>query len=574
MLMKKSIVLITFDIFKPDYPTITYSIASILATLKKNKISFSHYPINIQQYIGKSSIDVNSSIKEVLSEAVTFFRKFDFIAIGVTRWSVEHTNKVLDLIGPYDGKIILGGYEITAIKEEDLIHEFPKADYFIKGYAEKALVKLINGEYGTPVKVIFEPLDDSHLFSPYSTGIISPNTRKIHWETKRGCKFSCGFCEWGNVLNKSTVFVNKENINKDIDIFSNSNIEEINILDGTFNIQNDYQEILESLITKTNAQIVFQARFEALTDSFLSFCSLNKKRVHLEFGLQTIHEEEMKVIGRKNIMERISANLKKLNESDINYEVSIIYSIPKQTVQSFIDTIEFLRVNNCKIIRAFPLQIPRNSALEEKKEEYKIAFKKDEYNVTSVASSISFTAENRIDMDHIAQSLCDNSNQIIINKSDAKKIANQKYQYDLPESWVKENIKFIRNEINRIIEDTFEFLNNDNSSRQMQPFKNLLFLILDKKATDETVFEHYTGNRPIIFVNESIENTKSLIVPGRRYHYKGDDKIAAIELICRFVLGESGHIYTFREFRFHGIESLVKILDRFYMLKAFPIKLK
>jgi len=400
--MNKSIILVTFDIFRPDYSTISYSVASLLSTLKNKGVKTSHYPINIEQFIGKSNKDITDSIKQLLRKSISYLKKFDFIAIGVTRWSIEHTNTILELLDDYTGKIILGGYEITAIDETDLIKEFPKADYFIKGYAEKSIVMIVNGIYTHNQKIVRESLDEDYLYSPYSTGILNTLSRKIHWETKRGCKFNCGFCEWGNAQNRETLCINNNTIDSDIEIFQHSNIEEINILDGTFNVHNEYLPILAKLIEKTNSKITFQARFEVLNETFINYCAEHSDRLHLEFGLQTIHPNEEKIIGRKNDLNKIQSKLEQLNSFRIDYEVSIIYAIPGQTPQSFIDTIEFLKINGCKKIMAFPLQVPRNSELEKKKDEYKITFQKDEYNVTSVSSSFSFNKYQRADMDRIA----------------------------------------------------------------------------------------------------------------------------------------------------------------------------
>lgn len=255
------------------------------------------------------------------------------------------------------------------------------------------------------------------MASPYLTGVLNLYTRKIYWETKRGCVFKCGFCEWGNA-EKILIEFDKKRLFDEIDLIKNSSIEEINILDATFNYGTNYLEILYYLLEQTDLKITFQARFECLTGKlggnlgkeFLELSAKYKDRIHMEFGLQTIHKDEMKVIGRKNKTEMIEPALEKLNTLGISYEVSIIYAIPGQTVERFIDTIEFLLTNHCKTIRAYPLQIPRNSELEKKRTEYQIVELVDEMNVRSIQSSFSFTKEQRTDMDEIALRL--NTNEL------------------------------------------------------------------------------------------------------------------------------------------------------------------
>lgn len=407
--MARDIVLVSFDYLKSDYDFRSYSISSILASLKKHKISSSHYCININQVSEERLLkekDIEDCMKEKIDDVVDYLMKFKFISIGVARWSKNYVKYLISRLKNknYSGKIICGSYEITATDDKNLVEKFGDADFFIKGYAEKPLVKLIKDNCYSSQKVINEELDPRYLASPYQEGIIPLYSRKIYWETKRGCKFSCGFCEWGNRGKKDAIDIDGEVLREDIKLFSNSNVEEINILDGTFNTGDYYLSYLSDLLNKTDCKITFQARFEAINDKyktrFLNLCEKYKDRVHLEFGLQTIHKNEMASIGRDNNMEKVEWALNGLNKRQISYEVSIIYAIPGQTIDSFIDTIEFLKINGCKKIRAFPLQIPENFKEERKKNVGDL--QSDCYKIESVANSSSFTKFERGCMDIIA----------------------------------------------------------------------------------------------------------------------------------------------------------------------------
>lgn len=561
--MKRQILLITFDIYRPDYPTINYSIASIMATLKENKISFSHYSINISQYVGidnqikfdmiglntercnekiPKQSSFNTAITNELLDSISYFKKFEYIAIGVTRWSIEHTNTIIELLGDYKGKIILGGYEITAISETDLQKEFPRVDYFIKGYAEKSLVQLINNQQKSPTKVIFEPLDNTFLFSPYSSGILNITTRKIYWETKRGCSFACGFCEWGNAQ-IGMIELDENHIQKDIEFFKNSNVDEINILDGTFNSKNDYQKILLQLINNTDAKITFQARFEILTNEFLKFCSEYKERLHLEFGLQTIHKKEMEIIGRTNNMNVISTRIDELNQYEIDYEVSIIYAIPEQTVESFIDTIEFLRVHKCKKIKAYPLQVPRNSELEHKKQEYQITFQKEKYNVQTVSSSISFQKENRKDMDNIADMLnVDNPYFLLVEDHNKQKIKTSQFQYKMSSDFVSRNIKSFLDLISHnFLQPTCYDIYRYSTFDGMATAGHLI------QITTNDYINYATEKQSIDYKNlNNGEKPEPIKIKNRIFSYHYDESVKSTRFYCKLVIGKSGYLYIYR----------------------------
>lgn len=411
---RDNIVLVSFDFPKSDYDYRSYAISAILASLKKYGISASHYFIDIHQVSEEkllngdfiqSDSDIDKLMHTKIDSILEYLVNFQFIAIGAARWSKDYVKYLVTKLREikYNGKIICGSYEVTATVNEDLLENFGDADYFIKGYAEKPLVKLIKDGCYASQKVINEPLDSKYLASPYQEGIIPLYSRKIYWETKRGCKFSCGFCEWGNRKHKDAIEIDEGILKKDIELFSNSNIEEINILDGTFNIGDSYLNYLRELLEKTDCRITFQARFEITKNEFLDLCEKYKERVHLEFGLQTIHIDEMEEIKRDNDMEKVENCMSELNRRHISYEVSLIYAIPGQTIDSFIDSIEFLKINGCKKIRAFPLQIPNNYDKEKKKNVGEL--QSDKYKIESVANTCSFTKFDRGCMDIIAKHL-------------------------------------------------------------------------------------------------------------------------------------------------------------------------
>jgi len=516
---KNNIVLVTYDNHRIDYPTMSYSVASILATLKHYDIPASHYSFDIRKFSqtpeGYMPIDVLIDSDDIIK----YLKQFSCIAFGITRWSETFAYMLIKKLDDYKGKIIVGGYEITAMKEDNSIIEFLNIHHFIQGYAEKPLVKLMRGEYPENMKFLRENLDENYLFSPYSSGVLNTYSRKIYWETKRGCNSKCGFCEWGNAqlgaipLNFKTIFL-------DIDIFSKSNVEEINILDATFNAGKNYVGILENLIEKTAAKITFQARFEFLSPEFLKFCAIHKERLHLEFGLQTIHENEMNAIGRKNDMDSIKDKLKRLNLMCINYEVSIIYAIPGQTVSTFIDTIEFLRVNGCEKIMAYPLQIPRNSELEDRKREYQIKLKSDTFYVNSVNSSYSFNSEERHEMDCIAFSLAHEDKSCNIKLDNLVPINETQYQYEFPQEYIQNN----RELLDRVVSETFcRFVSYGN------------YLISRKNesiAYIKGVFRiNATGFLDFALGKKPYSKNKS------------DNK----EIFYKSVIGSSGYIYVFRD---------------------------
>jgi radical SAM superfamily enzyme YgiQ (UPF0313 family) len=209
------------------------------------------------------------------------------------------------------------------------------------------------------------------------SGVFQFDKPKIHWESKRGCPYQCDYCEYGAAANKGGIIrIDDDRINQEIELFKNYNIQEINVLDATFLIEENDIDTLEKLLTIPDCKLTFQMHFNSVKGEkgkrFIEICEKYKDRITLEFGLQTIHKEEMKILKRENNIEHVQSVMQQLNEKGINYEISIIFGIPYQTVKSFDQTIKFIEENGCSKFYAFPLQLPKNSKMRERIDELQI----------------------------------------------------------------------------------------------------------------------------------------------------------------------------------------------------------
>jgi tRNA A37 methylthiotransferase MiaB len=374
--MQKCLI-ISFDFPKSDYPTTSYAIACILAKFsKKDLVDMEHYQYQLNQYI------YDTPKKEIEQKISTDFKEkylskindYSFVALSAYAWTENLVNKIIEIIrAVFNGKIILGGYEITALSKEKLFKVYPNVDYYIKGYAEKSLEMIFTNETTNKVIDLQPNIDD--FVSPYLSGVLLLNTKKVHWESKRGCKFKCDFCEWGKAVN-DIVRISECRIDKEIKLFKQNKIQEINLLDATFLLKKEDITTLKKLLSIPNCKICLQMHFSTIKnevgDEFLDICEKHKDRISLEFGLQTIHKIEMEVLKRKNNVEQVESVMQKLQEKGIDYEVSIIFGIPGQTIKSFVETIEFIKKNGCEKFKAFPLRLPQNSEMMKNRNEWGI----------------------------------------------------------------------------------------------------------------------------------------------------------------------------------------------------------
>jgi len=167
--MQKCLI-ISFDFSKEKdgYPSVSYSIASILAKFKNSDfIVIDPYSCDMNEYLETPS-------KEIEADIVGHFKKkfigkindYSFIALSAYAWSENLVNTFVKTLRPlFKGKIILGGYEITALKEEQLLKIYPNVDYYVKGYAEKSLEMIFR--HTAQGNILNEQPKDEDFVSPY-----------------------------------------------------------------------------------------------------------------------------------------------------------------------------------------------------------------------------------------------------------------------------------------------------------------------------------------------------------------------------------------------------------------------
>lgn len=407
----KNLLIISFDIIHDNAPKISYSIASLLQFLKSKadygkKYKIEHLSINIDQLLDNqasetlfrhlNSIEINS---------------YDFIALSVYVWSKQYvrlSNKYLKNKG-FKGRIILGGNEISYSSNSELHTDYPLADIFVKRYAEQALFEILtNSNNSKKVYDISTPV--GALGQVYSTkGIcLDKANLKVRFETKRGCPFNCSFCAHKDKNSRKIEELNFENVVQELRFLNKTGVAKVNILDPVFNTGN-YLNVLEAMVKmKFRPQLSLQTRFELIRGKqgkrFLDFCE--QLNVTLEFGLQTIIASETKVINRKNDAEKIAEVLKELNARSIDYETSLIYGLPNQTVDTFKESIEFLKLHGNKKVVAFPLMLLKGTELYQKRKTWNLTEAKlGEYNLPHVISSNTFNIEQYKQMEQIANTL-------------------------------------------------------------------------------------------------------------------------------------------------------------------------
>ena len=415
--MKKTrLVLVEFPWGRDKDPRVPLGHASMLAMVTNlPNVSCKSFvrPIN------SSNFNVESIKHEILYELTKSGEDAD-IAFGVYVWCEDVIKSILAFLraNNYHGRIILGGPQIS-YSESGLETVYPEADIFVRGYGEFAIAALMTNQnkinhtgvhYAGDVDKQQQTVVDLDLCpSPWLEGIIEVENQKfIRWETQRGCQFKCNFCqhkEAGSRLPKHTFHFNR--IEQEIDLFCQKKVSDIAILDPIFNSGKQSIKILKRFFDNGyEGRLSIQCRAEMITDEFIHYAS--KLNVRLEFGLQTIHANEGVAINRKNNFKMIERNLSKAKQAGINFEVSLIYGLPEQTIASFRETIDWCLDMEIPVIKAFPLMLLRGTEIEKQKQKWGLIESDDSMPV--VIESDTFTHHEWLRMGEISQALKETEN--------------------------------------------------------------------------------------------------------------------------------------------------------------------
>ena len=429
----RRIILLSLDWCRPKDPPLSLGAASILTSLVKSDIDTTPLSYNVNT----SDFRVEEALEDIFAQQPD---SSTLLGIGAFVWNERHVQKMLARLTQYrfPGKILLGGPQISYCSG-NLEYYYPQVDIFCRGYAEEAVVKLVTRSNdkvphppvggivykGVPDLKLQATCDLESLPSPFLEEIIRPQ-RFIRWETQRGCPFRCSFCQHresslptgsGQRIRRP---LNVSRVEKEVEWMCQSGIEDIAVLDPTFNSGPNYLKILDSFIQhEFQGKLALQCRFEMVKEEFLSKVSkLNSQgaKCILEFGLQTIIKAEAKAIQRPNNLKRVEEVIAKLHSFDIPFEVSLIFGLPLQTLPSFKESVNYCLKRGIPVVKAWPLMILRGTPLdtEEQRKGYGLVERsigvseeidRVQVDIPHVVTSSTFSSEDWLKMGEIAELL-------------------------------------------------------------------------------------------------------------------------------------------------------------------------
>lgn len=336
------------------------------------------------------------------------------LGVGCFVWNEPELAPSLEAVRAHSAaRIVLGGPQVSYVAKGMLEALYPQADVFVRGHGEPAMCALAAGLPTCGLGVHYAgradlgeraDVDLGGLASPWLSGTL-PIGANVRWETQRGCPFACSFCqhrEPGNRLKSRNLA--EERVFAEAARFAEAGVKRISVLDPIFHANRERAVRLLHGFRDAGlrAQLSLQCRFELVNDAFLD--ALEEMDVVLEFGLQTIHAEEGLAIGRPNKIDVADAVIHKLHARGIPFEVSLIYGLPLQTLDSFRRSVDWCLNRRVSTVRAWPLMLLRGTPLYDQRERWGFVESVGD-RIPHVVSSASFSEADFVAMGEVAASL-------------------------------------------------------------------------------------------------------------------------------------------------------------------------
>ncbi len=318
----------------------------------------------------------------------------DMIGFSIYLWNRRLVLETCRLIkGKFPGvTLFAGGPEATALPF--LLLDCAPFDFIIKGEGEIVLTEVMNrlligdaldgipgvffkGAKINPEKDQQPVMDLNSLSSPFLTGTIDPcQYSGLLWEISRGCPFKCGFCFESRGI-AGVRQISLERIRKELERFEEKKVNQVFVLDPTFNKDMKRAKNILRMILQTAPLIhfTFEIRTEFIDREIASLFA--KVHCSLQVGLQSAHPEVLAHVNRTIDTGRYAEKISLLNEAGVIFGLDLIYGLPGDTPDGFQESLNYALSLQPNHLDIFPLAVIPGTALYDQAESFALNCLKD-----------------------------------------------------------------------------------------------------------------------------------------------------------------------------------------------------
>lgn len=319
-------------------------------------------------------------------------QKPDFVAFSSYIWNITKTLSLAEKLKNQGIIVALGGPEVS-YRQKDILEKYDFIDFVLSGEGEEIfprLVKAVSDGILPEIKGVSlrkdggiivsegEFTDFERTVSPYcSEYFASLGNRIAYIESSRGCPFSCAFCLSGRC--GKVRFLPLERVKKEMVLLSDMGAKTIKFVDRTFNCNpKRAAEILRFIGDEYGKKIKkdvcfhFEIAADILTEElFEVIASLPVGAVQFEVGIQSFNKETLIKINRKNKVDIVESNVKRLlSFGNCHIHIDLIAGLPLEDYDSFVSGFNRAYNIGANMLQLGFLKILYGSPMAEDKENF------------------------------------------------------------------------------------------------------------------------------------------------------------------------------------------------------------
>ncbi len=343
--------------------------------------------LNILEY------SINQDIDYILNEIV--IKEPNIVTFSCYLWNYEIVKKLSRVLkGVLDEvTIVYGGPEVTYTSEDELKSN-PYVDYIIQGEGEETFRKLkkyLDGASEFPTSGITyregeeivkqfpsSGLNMGDIPFPYDNELSGLANRILYYETSRGCPFNCQYCL--SSVEKGVRFRPLHMVFKELDFFLRKNVRQVKLVDRTFNTKKEHAlSIMEYIIANDNGvtNFHFEVAPELIGEEFINCLKKARKGLfQLEVGVQSINDETLKIIKRKNKLQIIKDVVKSVYDlENTHMHLDLIAGLPAENYESFGKSFDYVYNLKPDQLQLGFLKVLKGSGIKKMTEKYGIIYR-------------------------------------------------------------------------------------------------------------------------------------------------------------------------------------------------------
>lgn len=323
---------------------------------------------NIDSVIG----EIAAVTKQTDRDIAEFIHSYKPVLIGLAVYqaNVGLAVDIAKLIKKCDPSIIVvfGGPQATFMPGEALA-QMRAVDAIIRGEGETVLPALVNclareGDISKVKGIVFRAEDgiyetkagplvrDLDTFpSPYQLGVFRWRDHSgAAMLTSRGCTYNCGFCYTPAAFNRTIRAHSIRRVLDDMDACVRNGKRRFFFADPSFTFdKRRVRAIMRGILRRRwKVEIWCETRSDLVDAPLLKLMAKAGVR-YIAYGLESVDPEVNKVLNKRIDLEQFAETVKMTREAGIDVEIFTLYGLPKQTRESALKTLSFLRDMEVKI---------------------------------------------------------------------------------------------------------------------------------------------------------------------------------------------------------------------------------